>query len=402
MKRTRNTSRGRMARDAERMVALAMRLNASGSQLEDRFWERELHVLLTRVLRAGNDSAIETALDHLFTTGGMAYEVLVDQSEAMAESQVMTHADADYDVMLVAAPILAWTRYAIPSGALRAADADILRVHLSAHVLAADTRVVLAPYLFSLEQIPHSFAEAFALTAKFGAAALAGGAPRIDLADAQETAPMLADSRFLLACVAVPRGKPIFRWQEHADTLAEHVGRAQCHANWQTQARPNLAPLLPSCGFELLLPDAFYASFHDSDRLIRPYTIKASSAFLEGALKIETSQLRAFVAGVGEEGIDEYRIGFAARGDDAIVHGVAWPLYGREDASAGSGDGVLPIDEIVTLLKETGIADFNVLGGKHFPEYCEDCGAPLFPDANGDFVHAEMPAGDDGATAHFH
>jgi Protein of unknown function (DUF2863) len=404
MKRQRNTSRGRMSRNSERLVALALHLNASGSRLEDGFWERELDALLTKLLRAGNDNAVEAALDHLLTTDGPAYDVLVDQCESMAESQVAIVADAQYDMMLLAAPILAWTRYAIPSGPLPAADTDVLQLHLSAHVLAADTRIMLAPYLFSLEQIPRSFAETFALTKKLGTAALSGSAPSLDIVDPRETAPMLADSRFLLAGVAVPRGGPVFCWQEQADTSAEHTGRTQCLEDWIAQGRPNLAPLLPSCGFELLLPDAFYVSVHDSDRRVRPYTIRASAAYLEGALKVEVSQLRAVVAGVGEESIDEYRIGFAVKGNNAVVHGVVWPLYDREDtpADAESGPDETPVDEISALLKEVGITDIRTLPDNHFPEFCEDCGAPLFPDANGDFVHATLPEGGDSAPAHFH
>jgi hypothetical protein len=222
--------------------------------------------------------------------------------------------------------------------------------------------------------------------------------------DPRETAPMLADARFLLAGVAVPRGGPVFRWQEQADPSAEDTGRAQCLKDWIAQGRPNLAPLLPSCGFELLLPDAFYVSIRDSDRRVRPYTIRASAAFLEGALEVDAAQLRAVVAGVGEEIVDEYRIGFAVKGNDAVVHGVVWPLYGHEDtpADAPSGPDETAVDEISALLKEVGITDIHTLPDNHFPEFCEDCGAPLFPDANGDFVHATLPEEGHSAPAHFH
>lgn len=397
-----------MSRNSEQLVALALRLNASGSRLEDAFWVRELDTLLTKLLRAGNDAAVEGALDHLVTTDAVAYEVLVDQCEAMAESQVVTVASAavsaEYDILLLAAPIVAWTRYAIPSGPLPAADCEALRVHLGAHVLAADARIMLAPWLFSLEQIPRSFAETFALTKKLGAAALSGTAVSLDVVDPRETEPMLADSRFLLAGVAVPRGGPVFRWQEQADATPDHAGRAQCLKDWIAQGRPNLAPLLPSCGFELLLPDAFYVGLRESDRRIRPYTIRASAAFLEGALAVDAAQLRAVVAAVGEGIVDEYRIGFAVKGNDAVVHGVVWPLYGREDlpAEAASGPEETAVDQISALLKEVGITDVQTLPDNHFPEFCEDCGAPLFPDANGDFVHATLPEESNSAPAHFH
>ncbi|MEP7083677.1 MAG: DUF2863 family protein [Betaproteobacteria bacterium] len=403
MKRQRKPA-GRMARDSERLVTLARHVNDSGSRLEERFWERELDALLAKSLRTGSAHAVETALDHLIATEERTYEILLNQCESVAESQVVTRAGTEYDLLLLAAPILAWTRYTIPSGALRAADVAVLQVHLSAHVLAKNARIMLAPFLFSLEQIPHSFAQAFALTSKLGTAALTGSVPQLNMTDATETEPLLADSRFLLAGVALPRGNPVFRWQEEADSPAAQVDRAQCLESWNAQARPNLASLLPSNGFEVLLPDAFYVSVQESDRRIRPYTIKASVAYLEGALTVEASQLRAVVAGVGENGIDEYRIGFTAVGGDAVVYGVVWPLYGHENsvAHAGTGSEAVPLDEIAALLKQCGIVDVHVFPGAHFPEYCEDCGAPFFPDPRADFVHAEPPAEDGSAGAHFH
>ena len=390
-----------MAHNSQRLVTLATHVNASGSRLEDAFWERELDALLTKLLQAGNDNAVEAALDHLLGADAAAYDVLIDLCESSSESQVATLAGAEYDVLLLAAPILVWTRYAIPSGPLLATAVDVLRVHLGAHVVAGGARIALAPFLFSLEQLPRSFAETFALTKQLGIAALNGGKPSLAV-DSEETASLLADARFLLAGVAVPRGGPVFRWQEQTDVPAAHAGRAQCLENWGAQARPNVAPLLPSCGFELLLPDAFHASVRDSDRRIRPYTVKAGAAYLEGALKVEASQLSAVVAGVGEESIDEYRIGFAVKGDDAVVHGEVWPLYGREDSLEESGAAAAPVDEIVALLREAGITEIHNLPDKHFPEFCEDCGAPLFPNADGDFVHATLPEGGDSAPAHFH
>jgi hypothetical protein len=404
MKRQLTRSRSRLSREGERLVALAQRMAASGSRLEDSYWERELEASLTKLLRAGNDNVVDAALDQLYAASGPGYEMLAEACEAVAESQVATHDGVEYDLLLVAAPILAWTRHAIPGGPLRPSDIEPLQVQLGAHVLAADARIVLAPYLFSLEQTPRSFAEAFAMTKNLGAAALAGGAPRLALAGADDTLPLLADARFLLAGVAVPRGRPLFRWQEIGDVPALSVSRAQCLENWNAQGRPNLAPLLPSCGFELLLPDAYYMGLHESDLRIRPYTIKAAIAHLETALRIEPANLRAIVAGVGEERIDEYRIGFAAKGRNAVLQGVVWPLFDREadarDAAQGTEDS--PVDAISALLRESGVTEIDKMAGRHFPEFCDDCGAPLFPDPRGDFVHQEEPAEGAGPPAHLH
>ena len=63
MPRTRAKSPPRLTRDAERLIALANGLNASGSVTEDRYWEGEMSALAARLLENGNDAPIEGALD---------------------------------------------------------------------------------------------------------------------------------------------------------------------------------------------------------------------------------------------------------------------------------------------------------------------------------------------------
>ena len=50
MARTRAKSPPRLTRDAERLIALALGLNASGSLTEDRFWEAEMSTLAAKLL----------------------------------------------------------------------------------------------------------------------------------------------------------------------------------------------------------------------------------------------------------------------------------------------------------------------------------------------------------------
>ncbi|MFW8265229.1 DUF2863 family protein, partial [Klebsiella pneumoniae] len=59
---------------------------ASGSRIEDRFWEAQLDTLLTRVLRTGNQPAIDAALDHLQANHSEAYGALADLIESQSES----------------------------------------------------------------------------------------------------------------------------------------------------------------------------------------------------------------------------------------------------------------------------------------------------------------------------
>ena len=395
MPRTRAKSPPRMTRDAERLIALANGLNASGSLTEDRFWEGEMSTVITRLLENGNDGPIDGALDHLYQTNLGAYDTLIELVENESEALVAMQGDRAWQALLVAAPIVAWSKYAIPSGGIPKEAAETLLVQLRAHVLAKDARATLVPYLYSIDQLPRHFSELRRLAAKLADAAIAGEAPKLELARLPETAHLLADTRFLVACAAVPRGQALFRWQEDA---SGHAGRTGSLEQWIAQARPTIAKLLPGCVFECLLPDAYYVNCRESDRRVRPFGIRAAVSFLENALKVKPAELQAVVAGFGEERVDEYRVAFSLAGDSEVAHGVGWPLYGREDETARPG----PIDEVVEQLTESGITDVKRLPGTFTPEYCEDCGAPLFANGEAEVVHAELPEEADTQAAHFH
>ena len=395
MPRTRSKAPQRFTRDAERLIALALGLNASGSLTEDRYWEAEMSALVAKLLGNGNDTPVDTALDHLYANNPGAYDTLIELVENESESMVVMQGDLAWQALLVAVPMVAWSKYSIPSGPLAAEDVGALRAQLQGHVLAAEARSVLLPYLQSIDQLPRHFSELRKLTARLADAAISGEDPRIDFSRLPETANLLADTRFVIGCVVAPRGKPIFRWQEEA---SGHAGRAHSLEQWIAQARPTLGKVLPGCVFECLLPDAYYVNCRESDRRVRPFGVRAAVVFLETALSTKAKDLRAVVAGFGDERVDEYRIGFTLPGDEDVAHGVVWPLYGREDENARPG----PLEELVAQLNECGINEVKKLSNLFSPEYCEDCGAPLFANAEGEIVHAELPEEADTQAAHFH
>jgi hypothetical protein len=395
MPRSRAKSPPRLTRDAERLIALANGLNASGSLTEDRYWESAMSALAAKLLENGNDAPIDGALDHLYQTNLGAYDTLIELVENESESVVVMQGDRAWQALLIAAPIVAWSKYAIPSGPIAADEAATLTVQLQAHVLAESARITTVPYLYSIDQLPRHFSELRRLAARLGDAAVSGEVPRLDLARLPETAHLLADTRFVVGCAAVPRGQPLFRWQEDA---SGHAGRAGSLEQWILQARPTLSRILPGCVFECLLPDAYYVNCRESDRRVRPFGIRAAAAFLEQALKAKPADLMAVVAGFGEERIDEYRVAFSIVDETEVAHGVVWPLYGREDEGARPG----PLDEVLAQLAEVGVTEVKKLQGTFTPEYCEDCGAPLFANADGEIVHAELPEEADVQAAHFH
>jgi hypothetical protein len=395
MPRKRSKSAPRLTRDAERLIALANGLHTSGSLTEDRFWEGEIAALLEKLLEHGNDAPLDGALDHLWQTNSGAYDVLIERVEGISETVTVMQADLAWESLLVAAPVVAWSKYAIPSGPIAREDAQALRVQLQAHVLAADTRVAMVPYFYSVDQLPRHYSELRRLAARLGDAAVTGEIPRIDFARMPETAQLLSDSRFVIASVATLRGKPLFRWQEDA---SGHAGRTSSLEQWIGQARPTIAKMLPGCVFECLLPDAYYVNCREADRRVRPYAIRAGVAYLESSLQVEPAQLRAVIAGFGEERVDEYRVGLTIDGDSHVAHGISWPLYGREDENTRPG----PLEDLVAELAQCGVTDVKKLSGTFEPEYCDDCGAPLFANPEAEIVHAELPEEADSPTAHFH
>ena len=377
MKRTRLKRRGGLGRVAEQLVWLASSVAESGSRVEDRYWEMKLGGVLDQHLATNDEEALNAALDHLYSTEARAYDELADSIESRAECAAGTF--PEHDVVLIAAPILAWSRYRIPAAVVPPAVLANLRVHLRAHVLAQGARLAVADFLFSPDQLPQGYCATAEFSKVLGAAAMDDPDLRIDTTGMPETTHFLSDTRYLLAAVAVPRGSALFHWQE------EGGSRDSAREQWRRQGGACLAPLLPGCAVELVLPESYFAASRAADKDSRPYSVRASVAYLGTALETPAANLRAVIAPFWDRELEEYRIGFTTHDSVQVLHGVVWPLLGAEDEEA---DGT---SQIEAVLRESGINDVLHLE-HHFPlEYCDDCGAPMYPSPEGELIHAEMP-----------
>lgn len=385
-----------LAPDAERLVAGALGLANAGSRIEDRYWETLLAERIERLFESGHVQPVHDALDRLQQTDGEAHGALIEAVETASETLRIEVDGQPWDALLLSAPIVAWTRFAIPAGPVPAEAAERLTTHWRAHVLADGVRFRLVPFLYSLDQLPRDFADVRRLAKKLAHALASDQAPRLELRNLPETADMLADTRFLLAVVAAPVGQPMFRWQQ-IDTK-EHASRVQCLEQWVAQGRPNLEPLLPGCGFESLLPDAYHINLREADRRVRPYAIRAAVHFLTHAFSVEPTQIRASIAAFGEDLVDEYRIGLSVGDQDEVAQGVVWPLLGGEH----EGEEPSPLEQVKETLREAGITDIRVWPDLIEAEFCEDCGAPLFPNPKGEVAHTEMPDDVEPESASFH
>ena len=420
MRRPSKDSSNKLSAESQRLSSIAQAIVQSASRVEERNWERQLDGQLQKLLKTNHQESIDAALNGLFKDDLAAYDVLMDGVEAVSESSTMLEqandgAEVTWQALLVAAPILAWTRFSIGSGPIPAELVSTLSAHFSAHLLAEGTQIAMAPTLYAIDQLPRTHAETYALTHKLAQAAHKGASVK-PAVRVQETAPFLADTRYLLVTIVAPVGAPLFRWQEPQHQVNFEAERASALLAWREQATSNVARLLPGCGVELLLPEAYYVACREADKAIRPVSIRAAVHYLTNTLDLEASDLRAVIAGFGEEAadgqIDEYRVGFTLRQSAEVVYGIVWPLYGQEDEEGTPMDGpagggllpapLTPINEIIAHLNEAGVTHVKRINEVYVAEYCDDCGSPLFADPSGELVHAEMPEDTPAGTEHFH
>lgn len=389
MKRSPSSRRGRSSREADRLIQLAEGLARSGSRAEDRFWERQLETEISAQLHAGDEGALNVALDRLADSDSHAYEELADALEGCVEFAAAGQGQ-DRDVMLFAAPILAWSRVKLPARSIPTAQLDDLTAQLKAEIFATGARLSLTDYLWSPDQLPETFGETIELRVKLAAALERRAQLRIDVADLREAMPFLADVRYLVGAVSVEPGGAIFRWQE------TDVDRDKARDAWISKAKGSLEALFTACAFEPQLPGAYYVSCREADQAARPFSVRASTAFLSTTLNIEPAQLRVTIGACYDRRLEEFRLGFSVGENDEVIHGVVWPLLGAEDDAADT------IEEIERVLRESGIEQLGLLDQRLPLEYCDDCGVPLYPNPEGELVHAELPEQMDLPSQHLH
>lgn len=390
MKRTRFGSRDRLSRDAAELQRLAGGLSESGGKLEDAYWEAQLAEAVDNLLKNGGEDDINIALDRLFEANPRGHDELADMVESRAETHRLDVDGQPWEVMLFAAPVLAWSRFSIAACQLPKSSLQALAVQLGAHVFGGQAKVALADFLFSPDQLPRSFCDTWQLTRELGEAALAGKHLAVDGSQLPETNRFLSDVRYLIGAIAVPRGNALFRWNE------KDGGKEDSLKEWIKQGSPSLEPLLTGCAWQPLLPDAYHAACRNADRASRPYSAKASIAFLQTTLGLMPDAIRAVIGPCYDRRLEEYRVGLGPKDGESVYHGIVWPLLGGDDENADIAG------EIEAALRETGVKEVRFLD-HHFPmEFCDDCGAPMFPNIDGELVHAEMPEQPAATSQHLH
>lgn len=395
-----STASPRLPRDAQRLVELARSLALSGSHLEDQYWQTLLGQHVQKMLHGKKSQGLESALNLLGGADPEAYETLLEQAETQSESTRIEHEGQAYDVLLFSAPVVAWTRYQLPQQyKLTSSQVKTFAELIQTHVLAEGAQFALLPQLTGFDQLPTTFQGTYELMVKLGKAALRGRHESA-LEPVGQFDGLLADARFLVGAIVVPADAPLFRWQTPQSTPS----RAECFEAWRQAAEPLLAKLFTGCSIQSLQPDAYYVNNREADRRMRPLALQAAVTWLQNVAGLRGNALRATIVACGQTVPEEYRIGFTAQQSNQVIYGCLWPILGKEEASIDDTDQEAPYvtTEIVRLLNELGIADVRRLPGLFSIDFCDDCGAPYFPDPLGDMQHPELPEEIDVTPIHLH
>jgi hypothetical protein len=338
MRRPSKDSSHKLSAESQRLVTYAQAVGQAASRIEERAWEHSLDAQLQKLLKTGHQDTLDATLNALFKEDLTAYDVLMDGVEAASESSsISLEVDGEtkqYDVLLVAAPVLAWTRFSIASGTIPNDILTTLSAHFSAHLLAEGAHGDVADLVLDRPAAAHprrnlcADPQAGPGRAQEGRRRQAGAARPGHLAIPGRHA-LPAGGR------GGPAGAPLFRWQEPQHQASISRPSASRPRAMARPGRPNIGRLLPGCGVELLLPEAYYVACREADKLIRPVSIRAAVHYLTNTLGVEPNDLRAVIAGFGDEAndsqIDEYRVGFTLRSSSDVMYGIVWPLYGQED-----------------------------------------------------------------------
>lgn len=382
---------GRLSRHAQQLLTLTDGLIQSGCTLEDSWWENQLAGHLDKTLVGRRNRTVENVLEVLAMHNPQAHDLFMEKAENASETHTFEHNGKAYDALLISAPIIVWTRYQLPGNLLSAEQQRQLSQTLADVVAAPHAVVGLLPTMLNVDVLPQTFFDTRALTRQLAVAALENETSKLPGEQPIDNDGILADTRFIVGVIVVPKGETIFRWQ-----MAPSKGsyrRAEARQSWASAAHDTLSTTFTGCQAQYLCPDAYYTNNREADHHIRPIVLMAAVTWLQTAASVSGKDLRAVIVGCGNDALQEYRVGFNIRGSDDVVYGCIWPLLSKDEALTEALDAYGPTipDEITAVLKEAGVSEVRRIPGLMECDVCDGCGAPYFPDLMGELQHPELP-----------
>jgi len=391
------------AKLSQQIIEQASGWTESGSYYEEKIREKAIARLVEMLLDTGHDDDLNTILNTLDRRGIDAGMVILEQVHHLCQYQTVELDGNTFECLMMAAPILAWTRYRIPQTNLTAAQLRSMTQALESTILSPGVHAHCLSSLYSSTELPMSYTKIRTLLRKLVQKLVLGKKASLPFNDYPEGFEPLADYRTLIFIAVAPQGQPIMRWLFDSST-----SREDCLERWQSHVMEILADHFAGCKLEVLLPDAFLNSVHEADEKIRPLNIHASVNWLHHTLEVPMHDLCASIMGFGDQDeIKEYRIGYTSKSSSEVIFGTIWPVFDTDIDTPDHGsrwptpesDGKMADDQvlqhnlnqIVQTLKDAGVQDIRLFHEISPREYCDDCSAPLFPNTKGEVVHPELP-----------
>ena len=382
----------KLSKASQVLIDACKALKQSGCIIEDRYWENLIDHKVVDIFNSNKKNQVDRALDFLASTDTETHDILLEHAETMSESCTLEKDGVYFDCLFIVIPVVAWTRFQIPSPTLNLKTQTALVNLLKKHISATSVEIAIHPQLCSVDQMPKSFDQTHLWCDALARQAL--NLPVNPLSSPKppaEDAHMLADTRYIMAAFCVAQNQPIFKWQQASEHFAEQ--RQRCLQHWQEEALPLFRELLPACGLELPLPDAFYIGNREADKRIRFAALSASVQWLQNTLNIPAESFRATIAGIGEDQIKEYRIGFTFLDSHQVIYGCMWPLFSeeQEETIPETITESVQVLNIIEQLQDNGIKHIICINEMLKPGRHEETDEPLFPNPAGELTYISAP-----------
>lgn len=358
----------------ERVATL---MTESSSRLEDKALDDYLVTMCAESLARGDDTELEAALSLLKEPNPPAYEELLGAAEECAQSVV----DEKGAALLMLIPLMAWSRYKNYAGVIDSEILIELAGSVQKHLAGVDAEVAIGNVLFTAENIPESLTDVRKLLNRLREST----ETVVDIRSIVTKAPVadFADTRYMACVVKAPKPSGLFR--SPMETVIE---RARAQMEFCLDAHFLLEMPMIGSVFEVEPPCAFFTAWRQSEAAMRVWTVKSLVDFV-ACMGHEPQSVIAsvamFVPGAksAEDAMTEIRVGICPANDPGrVAAGIAWPVMNEEFEQA---EGL-----VNDVLMSKGVTNI-VLHPQSFPlEWCEDCGAPLYANADGLVVHVDF------------
>jgi Protein of unknown function (DUF2863) len=392
----------------DRLLMMSDAICKSASRAESEYWQVHLESLITELLDRSNspmagEKTLVAALEKASKDGDAdVIAVLMEACETVAQTAITSIDESRqlYQITLFSIPIIAWSTYEIPTGEIKPADVDRIHHSLGQHILAPDALFGIAPFLFSEDQIPEGFAQTRQFMQGMADAVVNNEIYRVKPRADIDVLMLPADPRFILGVALVRYGQGVYRWQD-LHLKDTDIAKQQSFAAWLNASNDVFSDIFKGCDFERGMPRAFFHNLREADKRVRPYTLRAVVGGMQEILNVPAKDLAAVVALVADKDIVEYRVSILHKGQSEVINGVVWPLYGVHEDDEPDADGQ-ELSAIEAILEEQKLGEVIKLDYHCKAEYCDDDGAPLFFNADGESMRVNVPDDLEDSHAKYH